>query len=74
MNSPNEFSRINFLFVTLFYCLDNISQSELGILNFELFSATPAILNCTILSLYNFVIGNILESSGKWSDNNSLLL
>ena len=35
MNSPDEFSRINFLFVTLFYCLDNISQSELGILNFE---------------------------------------
>ena len=35
MNSPNEFSKINFLFVTLFYCLYDISQSELGILNFE---------------------------------------
>ena len=37
MNSPNEFSRINFLFVTLFYCLDNISQSELGIRNSTIF-------------------------------------
>lgn len=37
MNSPNEFSRINFLFVTLFYCLDDISQSELGIRNFTIF-------------------------------------
>ena len=80
MISPNEFSRINFLFVTLFYCLDDICRFaiyEFWVLNcsrlrlrfwivqfwigclrqfwissFELFSATPAILNCTILNCY----------------------
>ena len=51
LKTPCEISRINFLFVTLFYCMYDISQGEFWILSFEFW----VVLGCACdFELLNF--------------------